>query len=94
MLLHILYGDNCNNVYLLFCMQDGLVCLFDLHSMEEEDALISVKNSEASVSNVGFSGAKSEYVYCLTHEEGFVIWSTSEVSVCDRILEVEAKYII
>ena len=86
-------------------MQDGLVCLFDLHSMEEEDALISVKNSEASVSNVGFSGAKSECVYCLTHEEGFVIWSTSEVSVCDRILgnrpicaktkfSVEAKYII
>ena len=29
--------------------QDGLVCLFDLSTMEEEESLMSVKNSESSV---------------------------------------------
>lgn len=30
-------------------MQDGLVCLFDIVTLQEEDALIAVKNSNASV---------------------------------------------
>ncbi|XP_064398505.1 WD repeat-containing protein 89-like isoform X2 [Halichondria panicea] len=56
---------------------DGLVCLFDLHTMEEEEAVISVKNSEASVCKVGFCGLN--HLYCLTHEGGCVVWENAEV---------------
>ncbi len=55
------------------------MCLFDLHTMEEEEAVVSVKNSEASVCKVGFCGPN--HLYCLTHEGGCVVWENSEVCV-------------
>ena len=55
------------------------MCLFDLHTLEEEEAAMSVKNSNASVSTVGFCGAEYGCVYCLTHEGGFMVWEGSEV---------------
>ena len=39
----------CDYHYRHTCIQDGLVCVFDLATLQEEDALLAVKNSNASV---------------------------------------------
>ena len=39
----------CENVITHIYIQDGLVCVFDLATLQEEDALLAVKNSNASV---------------------------------------------
>lgn len=36
-------------VIITIYIQDGLVCVFDLATLQEEDALLAVKNSNASV---------------------------------------------
>ncbi|KAJ3306701.1 WD repeat-containing protein 89 [Kappamyces sp. JEL0829] len=53
---------------------DGLVCLYDLTSMNEDDSLYQVIK-ENSVSKVGFFGPAFEYLYCSTHIETLSLWT-------------------
>ncbi|XP_062501497.1 WD repeat-containing protein 89-like [Corticium candelabrum] len=57
---------------------DGLVCIFNLSSMNEEDAIESVLNSESSVSKIGFFGSEWDFLFCLTHIESFQLWNVAE----------------
>ncbi|KAJ3296304.1 WD repeat-containing protein 89 [Borealophlyctis nickersoniae] len=52
---------------------DGLVCLYNLETFEEEDALYQVIKDD-SVHKIGFFGPSFEYLYCLTHVETFSLW--------------------
>lgn len=59
---------------------DGLVCVFDTKALpNEDDALISVMNSESSVSRIGFFGEYYEFLYLTTHIETLSLWSLHSV---------------
>jgi len=55
---------------------DGLVCILSADDVQDEDqALISVLNTEASIAKVGIFGTSVICLFCLTHTEGFGIWN-------------------
>ncbi|KAJ3163766.1 WD repeat-containing protein 89 [Geranomyces variabilis] len=56
---------------------DGLLCLYNLESQEEDDALYQVVK-EDSISKIGFFGPQNEYIYCLTHMETFSLYKFLE----------------
>ncbi|KAJ3046405.1 WD repeat-containing protein 89 [Rhizophlyctis rosea] len=56
---------------------DGLVCLYNLETFDEDDALYQVIK-EDSVHKIGYFGPSYEYLYCLTHMETFSLWQFSE----------------
>jgi WD40 repeat protein len=60
---------------LLSGAEDGLACIFDTTQPTEEAALKSVMNVGASLRHVGFCGADSSSVYCLTGSETASIWN-------------------
>jgi hypothetical protein len=70
---------------------DGLVCVFNLLSMNEEDDIVSVFNSESSVSKVGFFGLNCEFIFCLTHTESFLSWDANEAKVTDNQPDMREK---
>jgi WD40 repeat protein len=52
---------------------DGLVCLYNLETMIEDDALYQVIKDD-SVSKIGYFGPQYEYLYYQSHMETFSIW--------------------
>lgn len=60
---------------------DGLVCFYDITKLDEDEAIMSVLNTESSVANVGFFGPQYEYIYSLTHTETFHVWNGVEASL-------------
>ncbi|KAH6575455.1 hypothetical protein BASA50_005501 [Batrachochytrium salamandrivorans] len=56
---------------------DGLICLYNLSTWEEEDALYQVIKND-SVSKLGFFGPSSEYIYATTHIETMSLWKFLE----------------
>ncbi|KAI8925239.1 WD40-repeat-containing domain protein [Entophlyctis helioformis] len=58
---------------------DGLVCLYNLATFEEDDALYQVIKDD-SVSKLGFFGPASEYLYATTHMETFSLWTFEEAN--------------
>ncbi|XP_032231398.1 WD repeat-containing protein 89 isoform X2 [Nematostella vectensis] len=63
------------------CSTDGLVCLFDVSSAEEDDALQWVLNSQSSVARIGYYGEHNEKLYCITHVETLQLWDTEQGSL-------------
>lgn len=56
---------------------DGLVNVFSLDLLAEadpENSVIHTLNSESAVSKVGYFGPNSEYLFCLTCIETFILW--------------------
>jgi hypothetical protein len=53
---------------------DGLVCLYDLSQMTEDEALYQVIKDD-SVSQIGFFGPSYEYIYLSTHMETSSLWT-------------------
>ncbi|KAI8818402.1 WD40-repeat-containing domain protein [Fimicolochytrium jonesii] len=56
---------------------DGLICLYNLATLEEDDALYQVIK-EDSISKIGFFGPAYEYIYCLSHMETFSLYKFLE----------------
>lgn len=54
---------------------DGLVNHYDVADFDEQEDIISVMNSNSSVSKAGYFGPNSEYIYCLTHIETFILFT-------------------
>lgn len=61
----------------------SLVCLYNLETFDEDDALYQVIKEE-SVHKIGYFGPSYEYLYCLTHMETFSLWQFSEVCHCRK----------
>ncbi|KAI9100606.1 WD40-repeat-containing domain protein [Phlyctochytrium arcticum] len=62
---------------------DGLLCLFDLTTLEEDDAIYQIIKSD-SVSKLGFFGPEGEYIYALSHMETFALWKVLDADkVCE-----------
>mmetsp|Transcript_38015 Transcript_38015/g.63094 ORF Transcript_38015/g.63094 Transcript_38015/m.63094 type:complete len:384 (+) Transcript_38015:24-1175(+) len=49
--------------------EDGLVCILDTSIADEDDALISVINTEQPIRDLGFFGDANEYVWTVTNIE-------------------------
>ncbi|KAI8922417.1 WD40-repeat-containing domain protein [Powellomyces hirtus] len=56
---------------------DGLICLYNLETLEEEDALYQVIK-EDSIGKIGFFGPQYEYIYSLSHMETFSLYKFLE----------------
>jgi WD40 repeat protein len=60
---------------LLSGAEDGLACIFDTTQPTEEMAVKSVMNVGTPLRHVGFCGADSSSVYCLTGSETASLWN-------------------
>ncbi|XP_065913646.1 WD repeat-containing protein 89-like isoform X2 [Dysidea avara] len=60
---------------------DGLVCVYDITELDEDEAIVSVLNTESSVANLGYFGPQYEYVYSLTHTETFHVWNALQANL-------------
>ena len=75
-----LYDIDCFCCYkwlsLVHNIQDGLVCVFDLTTLQEEDALLAVKNSNASVVRpiVMLAVVNSQYFEQTIIGQGWILW--------------------
>ena len=56
---------------------DGLICLFDISTMVEDDSLYQVIKGD-SVSKIGYFGPSNEYIYSMSHMETFSLWRFEE----------------
>ncbi|KAI8811443.1 WD40-repeat-containing domain protein [Cladochytrium replicatum] len=56
---------------------DGLLCLYDMSTFDEDDALDKVIK-DTSVNRCGFFGPSNEFVYLCTHIETFSLWRPDE----------------
>jgi WD40 repeat protein len=68
---------------LLSGAEDGLACIFDTTQPTEEMALKSVMNVGTPLRHVGFCGADSSSVYCLTGSETASLWHWDS-AVCQQ----------
>jgi len=55
---------------------DGLVCVYDLNSVSEDDGLFSTMNTESSVHRLGWYSASN--IYAVTHMESVLGWEAME----------------
>ncbi|XP_071820870.1 WD repeat-containing protein 89-like isoform X2 [Apostichopus japonicus] len=67
---------------------DGLVCVFDIGKNNEQDALVTTLNSESTVQKIGWCGANSEYLYCLTDVYSLIVWDAVESSTLIKFTDV------
>ncbi|KAJ1900182.1 hypothetical protein LPJ66_001640 [Kickxella alabastrina] len=61
---------------------DGLVCTFD-PAQEEDDAVLAVANTGASVARCGFFGPDEQYVYAQSDMETLQLWSDDATLLAD-----------
>ncbi|KAF9436441.1 WD repeat-containing protein 89 [Entomortierella beljakovae] len=57
---------------------DGLICQFDLTDMDEDEGIVVVTNTRASINKIGYFGPSSEYIYSLSHMETLSLWNSDE----------------
>ncbi|KAK3805898.1 MAG: WD40-repeat-containing domain protein [Benniella sp.] len=57
---------------------DGLICQFDLTDMDEDEGLLVVSNTGASINRIGYFGPNAEYIYCLSHMETLSLWNSDD----------------
>ena len=61
--------------------EDGLACVFDTSAPSEEAALKNVFSVQSAIRQVGFFGAQSEGIYCLTGSESLQLYHIDD-STC------------
>ncbi|KAI9144980.1 WD40-repeat-containing domain protein [Paraphysoderma sedebokerense] len=54
---------------------DGLACVLNVQGFDEDEAIVSVLNTESSVNRVNWFGQNGEYIYTATHIEELRIWN-------------------
>ena len=59
---------------------DGLICVFDINRIGEDEALVSVLSVGSSVRRFGLFGEKSAHAFALTRTEGVSVWNMGSSS--------------
>ncbi|KAF8936583.1 WD repeat-containing protein 89 [Dissophora ornata] len=67
---------------------DGLICQFDLTDMDEEEGLLVVSNTGASINKIGYFGPTSEYIYCLSHMETLSLWNSEDADAIHQFGDI------
>ncbi|KAJ2483456.1 hypothetical protein EV174_002945 [Coemansia sp. RSA 2320] len=62
---------------------DGLLCTFDAAQTDEDEALLFVANTGASVSNCGYFGPEAQYIYAHSDMETLQLWTTEASRLAD-----------
>lgn len=53
---------------------DCLVCCYDVSAAQQQDAVLSIMNTECPIARIGFFGSSYEGIYCLTGVETMSLW--------------------
>ena len=87
-----------NPTQLISAAEDGLICVFDTAVAAEEEAVISVLNTECPVRRFGFFGAGLEGIYSLSTIETASFWHAGSAqrvgSFPDIRQELGADYLV
>ncbi|KAI1315946.1 WD repeat-containing protein 89, partial [Mortierella claussenii] len=67
---------------------DGLICQFDLTDMDEEEGLLVVSNTGASINKIGYFGPSAEYIYCLNHMETLSLWNSDDADAIHQFGDI------
>lgn len=70
---------------------DGLVCKFDVSEPSEDDAIQLSLNPDSAVARIGWCGAESENIYCITHTDTFHLWEGEEGDLLKEICDIKDK---
>lgn len=70
---------------------DGLLCLYNLETFDEDDALYQVIK-EDSISQIGYFGAANEFIYCSTHIETLSLWAFQDSNSIKSFGDVRGAY--
>ncbi|KAJ2369663.1 hypothetical protein H4S01_000865 [Coemansia sp. RSA 2610] len=62
---------------------DGLLCTFDLSQPDEDDALQFVANTGASVSQCGYFGPQSQFIFAQSDMETLQLWTSEATQLAD-----------
>ncbi|KAF1319791.1 Wd repeat-containing protein 89, partial [Globisporangium splendens] len=68
--------------FVVTASEDGIVCMFDTHISDEDEAIESILNVESAVSKIGFFGPQMENIYCLTGTETLDLWN---INTAERV---------
>ncbi|KAJ2772882.1 hypothetical protein IWQ57_001566 [Coemansia nantahalensis] len=62
---------------------DGLLCTFDPTQPDEDDALLYVANTGASVARCGYFGPESQFIYAQSDMETLQLWTVEATQLAD-----------
>ncbi|KAJ1667313.1 hypothetical protein EV178_001564 [Coemansia sp. RSA 1646] len=62
---------------------DGLLCTFDVNQADEDDALLYVANTNASVAKCGYFGPNSQFIYAQSDMETLQLWTDDSTQLTD-----------
>ncbi|KAJ2323097.1 hypothetical protein GGI00_005724 [Coemansia sp. RSA 2681] len=62
---------------------DGLLCTFDATQADEDEALMYVANTGASVSGCGYFGPDAQYIYAQSDMETLQLWTNEATQLAD-----------
>ncbi|KAJ2037980.1 hypothetical protein H4S04_008451 [Coemansia sp. S16] len=62
---------------------DGLLCTFDASQTDEDEALLYVANTEASISGCGYFGPSAQYIYAHSDMETLQLWTNEATQLAD-----------
>ncbi|KAJ2709210.1 hypothetical protein H4R19_004368, partial [Coemansia spiralis] len=62
---------------------DGLLCTFDPSQPDEDDALLFVANTGASVARCGYFGPESQFIYAQSDMETLQLWTSEATRLAD-----------
>ncbi|KAJ2747050.1 hypothetical protein GGI20_000854 [Coemansia sp. BCRC 34301] len=62
---------------------DGLLCTFDAAQTDEDEALMYVANTGASVSGCGYFGPDAQYIYAQSDMETLQLWTNEATQLAD-----------
>ncbi|KAI9506794.1 WD40-repeat-containing domain protein, partial [Coemansia spiralis] len=62
---------------------DGLLCTFDVNQTDEDEALLYVANTNASVAKCGYFGPESQFIYAQSDMETLQLWTNDATQLTD-----------
>ncbi|KAJ1797393.1 hypothetical protein LPJ59_003172 [Coemansia sp. RSA 2399] len=62
---------------------DGLLCTFDVTQADEDEALLYVANTNASVAKCGYFGPNSQFIYAQSDMETLQLWTSDATQLAD-----------
>ncbi|KAJ2736021.1 hypothetical protein IW152_001144 [Coemansia sp. BCRC 34962] len=62
---------------------DGLLCTFDASQADEDEALLYVANTGASISGCGYFGPNAQYIYAQSDMETLQLWTNEATPLAD-----------
>ena len=56
--------------------EDGLICVFDVARGNQDDAVVSIFQTDSGVANLNWFGANNELIWCASMTRGVSVWNS------------------